>query len=526
MPRLSIRERLQRSYKKGFSDGWDSGLFEGYKTGYQHGYYDGSAGNDYDDTFFDSFQPNLTSPNTNKRPRETDSSDSGDSSDSNDSSNSSDSGDSSDSSDSSNSSDSSKSSNNTNKNSNKRPTFTRQTTSPEPPTKQPRLTTSANTWPPLMSPLLPRLVPPKEEESSPSIPTNNTTDTEWFDYDDFVKRTWALIEEADKAALSKPSPAPRPMIIINQELKSITDIINLGKTYSPECDYNINMKVLHDLVAPLEELNNLIGMTKVKEDIVGHLIYLLQKFDDGNQDMLHTVISGNPGVGKTTLGKILGQIYLKMGILENDKFIIAKRSDLIAKYLGQTAVQTQKVIDSAKGGVLFIDEAYSLGNAEGRDSFSKECLDTLNQNLSENRSFLCIIAGYTNELDKCFFSYNPGLKRRFSYRYNIDPYTPEQLREIFLSMVDKQKWAIASPSDVPVDFFKKHINEFKHFGGDMETLFLKCRIEHAKRVFCLDPDVKKKLTAQDIKNGFEMFKLHRGIKQDTDREELYRSIYT
>ena len=111
--------------------------------------------------------------------------------------------------------------------------------------------------------------------------------------------------------------------------------------------------------------------------------------------MLHCVIEGPPGVGKTEVAKILGQIYRKMGILTSDKFKSVKRSHLIGGYLGQTAIKTQKVLDECNGGVLFIDEAYSLGNSEGKDSYSKECIDTLTAHLSENKqNFICIIAGY------------------------------------------------------------------------------------------------------------------------------------
>merc|ERR1711991_1200935 len=109
-----------------------------------------------------------------------------------------------------------------------------------------------------------------------------------------------------------------------------------------------------------------------------------------NDDMLHTVITGPPGVGKTELGRILGHIYKGMGVLKKGHLKIVKRSDLIGKYLGHTAAKTQDVIDECSGGVMFIDEAYSLCNKEGRDSFSKECIDTLNQNLTERRDFLCI----------------------------------------------------------------------------------------------------------------------------------------
>src|SRR4029078_8344221 len=126
------------------------------------------------------------------------------------------------------------------------------------------------------------------------------------------------------------------------------------------------------------------------------------------------------------------KVYKEMGVLSKGHFTLVTRSDLIAKYLGQTAIKTQEVINNCEGGVMFIDEAYALGHSEGRDSFSKECLDTLNQNLSEKRDFLCIIAGYKDALEKCFFSMNDGLARRFNFRYDIESYTPEELMEIFL----------------------------------------------------------------------------------------------
>ena len=131
------------------------------------------------------------------------------------------------------------------------------------------------------------------------------------------------------------------------------------------------MKCLNRMVEPLEGLNKMIGMHLVKKNIVDHILFFLQKLDNGLNNMLHTVIQGPPGTGKTELGKILSKIYLAMGILKNDIFRVVKRADLIGKYLGHTAQKTQKVIDSCKGGVMFIDEAYSLGNSEGRDIYSK-----------------------------------------------------------------------------------------------------------------------------------------------------------
>lgn len=304
---------------------------------------------------------------------------------------------------------------------------------------------------------------------------------------------------------------------INKEVNNIDDLIELGNKYNPDekVRYNIDLLTLNKLIKPLEKLKSMIGLNSVKQNITDQIIYNLQKLDSSTDDMMHTVIQGSPGVGKTMLGQILGEIYFNMGIIKGNnkrsycgeqkyEFKIVKRSDLIGKYLGHTAAKTQKVIDSCRGGVLFIDEAYSLGNSEGRDSFSKECIDTLNQNLTENKgNLLCIIAGYKDALEKCFFAYNEGLSRRFTFRYTIEPYSKEELRLIFIKMVKDIGWSIED-KDIPVHFFEKNYDNFKNMAGDIETLIFNVKIEHSKRVFC-KPELRKKLNYDDVKKGFDKF---------------------
>ncbi|GAG95558.1 unnamed protein product, partial [marine sediment metagenome] len=179
---------------------------------------------------------------------------------------------------------------------------------------------------------------------------------------------------------------------------------------------------------------------------------------------------------KTMLAKIIGELYANMGILKNNSselnFKIATRSDLIGKYLGHTAIKTQEFIDSCEGGVMFIDEVYSLGNPEKRDSFSKECIDTINLNLTEKKNFICIVAGYPDEIEQCFFSYNPGLKRRFPFGYDINEYDAEDLRKIFVYKIEKSGWKLNEDITENIKIIDKFIEDkkssFANYAGDID----------------------------------------------------------
>jgi SpoVK/Ycf46/Vps4 family AAA+-type ATPase len=222
-------------------------------------------------------------------------------------------------------------------------------------------------------------------------------------------------------------------------------------------EYNEDIENLTKCIEPLKKLNNLIGMDSIKQNIIDQVLFYTQGLN--TNEMMHTCLTGPPGVGKTTLGKILSEIYSNLGFLSTNKFRVVSRPELIAGYVGQTALKTLKVLNESKGGVLFIDEAYSLGGGqdESGTSYSKECLDTLNQNLTERRDFLCIIAGYEDSLESSFFSFNEGLKRRFSFKYVIDKYTGSELKDIFLIKIKKEDWEYVDDIDELDRFFRKNI---------------------------------------------------------------------
>ena len=206
-----------------------------------------------------------------------------------------------------------------------------------------------------------------------------------------------------------------------------------------------------------------------------------------------------------------------MGILKNETFRKVVRSDLIAGYLGQTAIKTTKVIEEALDGVLFIDEVYALGNSEKRDSFSKECIDTICETLSDYKDrLMVIIAGYEEEINECFFSYNKGLKSRFPWSFKTDKYTPDDLNAIFIKKVNDIKWKLDVDELICTKFFKDNIDAFLYYGRDIEILLLKIKIVHSRRIFCLNNDMKTIINNADLVNGFELFKKNSNIEKQPD----------
>jgi SpoVK/Ycf46/Vps4 family AAA+-type ATPase len=318
---------------------------------------------------------------------------------------------------------------------------------------------------------------------------------------------------------------PKTKVFIEDvKINSLNDIVSLIEKYPLDetKEYNININALHKIKTSLLDLNNMIGMKDLKNNIVDQILYYIQDLNKSG-DFLHTVIYGPPGTGKTEIAKIIGQIFSKLGILKKGTFRKVTRSDLIAGYLGQTAIKTNDVINDCLGGVLFIDEEYSLGNNEKKDTFSKECIDTLCEALSNHKdNFMVIIAGYESELKECFFNYNQGLDSRFTWRFKTDEYKGEELYNIFIKKVKEIGWEIAEAEETKInkDWFDKHIEYFKFFGRDIETLLAKTKIAHARRVFCKPQNEKMKLTLKDLENGFELYLKNDEVKNRKESDKF------
>ncbi len=250
------------------------------------------------------------------------------------------------------------------------------------------------------------------------------------------------------------------------------------------------------LEALLEELNELVGLSNVKSIVNDLITYQkIQKIREkhnlfSQKNTLHLAFTGNPGTGKTTVARIVGRVYKQIGLLSKGHFLEVSRTDLIAGYQGQTALKVKEVIGRAKGGVLFIDEAYSITENDHADSYGRECLTELTKALEDYRDDLVVIvAGYTEPM-KQFFESNPGLRSRFNTFIEFDDYSSDELLNILDMIAERNDYKLSDElKDALKDYFDNKItNKDENFanGRLARNIFDDLVMAHAKRIIAKD----------------------------------------
>lgn len=261
--------------------------------------------------------------------------------------------------------------------------------------------------------------------------------------------------------------------------------------------------IVKDVDELLEELNSMTGLRSVKQDIA-NLVNLLKirklREENGMKQpsvSLHLVFSGNPGTGKTTVARLLASIYRQLGVLKKGQLVEVDRGTLVVGYIGQTAIKTTEVINSALGGILFIDEAYTLTAGKGDNDFGQEAVDTLLKAMEDHRDDLVVIvAGYPDLMEE-FLSSNPGLRSRFNKFITFEDYTGDELMDIFKSMCKKQDYVLSTDAEEYArEYFKlRSESHDENFANAREVRnFMETAISRqATRVVTCNQEITKEL---------------------------------
>ena len=251
-------------------------------------------------------------------------------------------------------------------------------------------------------------------------------------------------------------------VMSNEELMTIED---------QDIPYEAPQAV--DYTECLKKLDGLVGLGGVKKEISNLAAFLNLQIKRGETNTFqgkHYVFTGNPGTGKTTVARIMADVFKTLGIVSRGQLVEADRAKLVAGYSGQTAIKTNQLVDQALGGVLFIDEAYTLKSNDG-DSFGAEAIDTLLKRLEDDRGkFVCIVAGYTDQMHD-FIDTNPGLKSRFTQTIHFDDYTPDELTQIFINLAKGKNFTIDEETEGAIhrEFEQLYLRRDKNFGNAREA---------------------------------------------------------
>ncbi len=272
-----------------------------------------------------------------------------------------------------------------------------------------------------------------------------------------------------------------------------------GKDAEPQQEVKVEKPDFDELMSQLEDL---VGLEDVKKDIK-NLVNLMKVRRLREQNdlpvppmSLHMVFMGNPGTGKTTVARIVSGLYAAIGVLDKGQLVEVDRSGLVAGYVGQTALKTQEAIKKAIGGVLFIDEAYSLSSG-GENDFGREAIETILKAMEDHRKeLIVIVAGYTGPMEK-FLSSNPGLESRFNKYFFFPDYNGEQLMAIFRNQCKKNGYTLSEDAEKAAaaffaDLYEKRSDNFGN-GRDVRNCFEDMVVRQSNRVAAMEAPTREDL---------------------------------
>lgn len=334
--------------------------------------------------------------------------------------------------------------------------------------------------------------------------------------------------------------------IVNfQNLKlPVVDNLNKQITSQPKIIEQVALRsISNEPVSDLlEELNGLVGLNQLKQslgDFITYLNFIQERkrrgIDTGEQFNTHCIFLGNPGTGKTTVARLLGKFFKAIGLLENGHVVEVDRVGLVGEFIGETAQKTEKIINQAIGGILFIDEAYSLKRNNSGQDFGQEAIDILLKRMEDHKNELIIIAAGYPDLMKSFMDSNPGLKSRFTHIFSFDDYAPEELASIMKIFASKERYKI---TDEACQILKHKLDKIcsvkdESFGNArfIRNIFTSSKIQLSKRFQKLPDDEKdfssiNIISKEDIIEAFyDHSKNTAGVSINVDKIEKYLSEF-